>query len=104
LYKIFDNPLFQSKEDKEIGIIEHVPSRHNFYFDDSEYCRVIPMFFNQCYESYLLHEDHVRDGKVLKDDTNLFDKFMDHPLKVQTLNPKSNSVNTFIITGKTTLC
>jgi hypothetical protein len=25
---------------------------------------------------------------------------MDHPLKVQTLNPKSNSINTFINSGK----
>jgi hypothetical protein len=100
LYKKNSNPLFQSKEDKELGTIEHVPPRRNFYFDDSGYCRVIPMFFNPCYESSLHHDDPVPDRKVPKDDTNLFDKFMDHPLKVQTLNPKSNSVNTFIITGK----
>ena len=48
------------------------------------------MFFNPCYESSLHHEDLVPDRKVPNDDTNLFDKFMDHPLKVQTLNPKSN--------------
>jgi hypothetical protein len=100
LYKIFANPLFQSKEVKELDTIEHVPPRCNFYFDDSDYCRDIHMFFNPCYESSLHHDDHVPDRKVLRDDINLFDEFMDHPFKVQTLNPKSNSINTFIITGK----
>jgi hypothetical protein len=100
LYKIFANPLFQSKEVKELDTIEHVPPRCTFYFDDSDYCRDIPMFFNPCYESSLHHDDLVPDRKVHKDDTNLFVEFMDHPFKVQTLNPKSNSINTFIITGK----
>jgi hypothetical protein len=58
------------------------------------------MFFNPCYESSLHHDDPVPDRKVHKDDTNLFVEFMDHPFNVQTLNPKSNSINTFIITGK----
>jgi hypothetical protein len=30
LYKILANPLFQSKEDKELGTIKHVPPRRNF--------------------------------------------------------------------------
>jgi hypothetical protein len=58
------------------------------------------MFFNPCYESSLHHDNPVPDRKVPIGDINLFDKFMDHPFKVQTLNPKSNSINTFIITIK----
>jgi hypothetical protein len=100
LYKIFANTLFQSKEDKELGSIEHVPPRHNFYFDENEYCRDFNMFINPCYESSLNHDDLVIDIKVYTGDIKLFDKFINHPFKVQTLNPKSNSVNTFIITGK----
>jgi hypothetical protein len=100
LYKFFSNPLFQSKEVKELGTIEHVPPRCTFYFDDSDYCRDIPMFVNSCYESSLYHDDLVLNRKVHGYDTNLFVEFMDHLFNVQTLNPKSNSINTFIITGK----
>jgi hypothetical protein len=39
----------------------------------------------------------------LRDDNNLFDEFMDHPFKVQILNPKSNSIDTFIIIGKASI-
>jgi hypothetical protein len=97
--KIFVNPLFQSKEDKELSTIKHVPPWHNFYFDDSSYCRGIPMFLNPCYESSLHHADHVLDIKVYTSDIKFFDKFMDLPSNVETLNPKSNSVNTFINSG-----
>jgi hypothetical protein len=100
LYKIVANPLFQSREVKELDTIEHVPPRCTFYFNDSEYCRDIPMFFNPCYESSLHCDNPVPDRKVHKNITNLFSKFMYHPFNVQTLNTKSNSVNTFIITGK----
>jgi hypothetical protein len=92
LYKSFTNPLFQSKENKELGTIEHVPPRRNFYFDDGNYCRGIPMFFNPCYVFYLHHGDHALDIKVYTCDIKLFNKFMDLPLKVQTLNPKYNSI------------
>ena len=57
------------------------------------------MFFHPCYESSLHHDNPFPDIKVHKDDTNLFVEFMDHPFKVQTLNPKSNPINT-LITGK----
>jgi hypothetical protein len=58
------------------------------------------MFFNPCYESSLHHDDPAPNRKVHRYDSNLFVEFMDHPFNVQTLNPKSNSINTFIITGK----
>jgi hypothetical protein len=58
------------------------------------------MFFNPCYESSFHHDDPVPDRKVHRYDSNLFVDFMDHPFKVQTLNPKSNSIDTFIIIGK----
>jgi hypothetical protein len=76
-----------------------VPPRRNFYFDDSDYCREILMFFNPCYD----HDNHVPDRKVPGDDNNLFDEFMDHPSKVQTLNPKSDSINTFISTDNASI-
>jgi hypothetical protein len=78
--------LFQSKEDKELGTIEHVPPRCNFYFDNIDYCRDIPMFLNPCYESYLHHDNLVHDRKVLRGIINFFDEFMNHPFKVQILN------------------
>ena len=58
------------------------------------------MFFNPCYEFSLHNDDIVPDRKVPKYDTKLSVEFMDHPFKVQTLNPKYNSINTFIITRK----
>jgi hypothetical protein len=58
------------------------------------------MFLNPCYESSLHHDDHVPDRKVPRNDTNLFDEFMDHPFNVQTLYPKSDSIDTFSITCK----
>jgi hypothetical protein len=58
------------------------------------------MFLNPCYESSLHHDDPVPDRKVPRDDTNLFDEFMDHPFNVQTLNPKSDSIDTFSIKCK----
>jgi hypothetical protein len=44
------------------------------------------MFLNPCYESSLHHDDPVLDRKVPKDDTSLFDEFMDDSFNVQTLN------------------
>jgi hypothetical protein len=58
------------------------------------------MFYNPFYEYSLHHDDYVPNIKVHKDDTNLLVEFMDHPFKVQTPNPKSNSINTLIIIGK----
>ena len=95
--------MFQSKEVKELDIIEYVPPRCTFYFDDNDYCRDIPMFFNPCYESSLHHDDPVPDRKVHKDDINLFAEFMDHPFNVQTLNLKSDSIDTFGIKCKTSV-
>jgi hypothetical protein len=70
LYKIFANPLFQSKEDKGPDAIKQVPHVRNFYFNDSNYCRDILMFSNPCYESSLHHDDHVLERKVPRGDIN----------------------------------
>jgi hypothetical protein len=61
------------------------------------------MFFNPCYESSLQHDDPVLDRKVPRDDTYLFDEFMHHPFNVQTLNLKSDSIDTFSIKCKTSV-
>jgi hypothetical protein len=55
------------------------------------------MFLNPYYESSLHHEGPVPDRKVPRDDTVLFDEFMHHPFNVQTLNLKSDSIDTFTI-------
>jgi hypothetical protein len=59
LYKIFANPLFQSKEVKELDTIGYVPSRCTFYFNDDDYFKNIPMFFNPYYELSLSHDDPI---------------------------------------------
>jgi hypothetical protein len=100
LYKIVANPLFQSREVREFDTSRHIPPKFTFSFNEDDYFKDIPMLLNPCYESSLHHDNHVPDRKVPRGDTNWFDEFIDHPFKVQTLNPKSNSIDTFIITSK----
>jgi hypothetical protein len=73
LYKMFANPLFQSKEVKELDTIGHVPPRCTFSFDDDNYFKNIPMFFNPYYESSLNHDDLVPDRQIPRDHINLCD-------------------------------
>jgi hypothetical protein len=58
------------------------------------------MFFNPYYESYLNFDDPLFDRKIPRDHINLFDEFIDHLFETQILNPKSDSIDTFILKSK----
>jgi hypothetical protein len=95
LYKIFSNHLFQSKKIKELDTSGHTPPRWIFSFNNYDYFKDILMFLNSYYKSSLHHDDHVPDRKVPRDDTNLFDKCIDHLFNVQTLYHRSSIIDTF---------
>jgi hypothetical protein len=100
LYDIIVNPLFQLREVREFDTSKHIPPKCTCFFNEDDYFKDIPMFLNPCYESSLHHDNHVPYRKIPNDDNKLFDEFINHPFKVQTLNPKSNSIDIFIISGK----
>jgi hypothetical protein len=94
------NPLFQSREVKELDTGGHIPPRCTFSFNDDDYFKEIPMFLNPYYEYSLHYNDHISERNIPRDNINLFDEFIDHLFDIQTLNPKPDvldSINTFSI-------